>query len=35
MGVSTTSGTSAASEAWALMFELMHHSKQRFMAIAS
>lgn len=35
MGVSTTRGTSAASEAWALMFELMHHSKQRFMAIAS
>ena len=35
MSVSTTRGTSAASEAWALMFELMHHSKQRFMAIAS
>jgi DNA-binding MarR family transcriptional regulator len=35
MGVSTTRGTSAASEAWALMFELLHHSKQRFMAIAS
>jgi DNA-binding MarR family transcriptional regulator len=35
MGVSTTGKTSAASEAWALMFELMHHSKQRFMAIAS
>ena len=35
MGVSTRPGTSAASEAWALMFELMHHSKQRFMAIAS
>jgi DNA-binding MarR family transcriptional regulator len=35
MGVSTTRGTAPASEAWALMFELMHHSKQRFMAIAS
>ena len=35
MGVSTTRETSAASEAWALMFELLHHSKQRFMAIAS
>jgi len=35
MGMSTARGTSAASEAWALMFELMHHSKQRFMAIAS
>src|SRR3954453_16761558 len=35
MGMSTTGTRSAASEAWALMFELMHHSKQRFMAIAS
>jgi MarR family transcriptional regulator, organic hydroperoxide resistance regulator len=35
MGASTTSRTSPASEAWALMFELLHVSKQRFMAIAS
>src|SRR5262245_63055595 len=35
MGASTTRSTPAASEAWALMFELLHHSKQRFMAIAS
>src|ERR671924_1024567 len=34
MGVTTTRETSAASEAWALMFELLHHSKQRFMATA-
>jgi DNA-binding MarR family transcriptional regulator len=35
MGASTSSRTSPASEAWAFMFELMHVSKQRFMAIAS
>ena len=35
MGASTTRRASPASEAWALMFELMHVSKQRFMAIAS
>src|SRR4051812_16278505 len=35
MGMSTTGTRSAASEAWALMFELMPPSKQRFMAIAS
>jgi DNA-binding MarR family transcriptional regulator len=35
MGTSTTRRASPASEAWALMFELMHLSKKRFMAIAS
>ena len=35
MGASTTRRASPASEAWALMFELMAVSKQRFMAIAS
>ena len=35
MGASTTRRASPASEAWGLMFELMHVSKQRFMAIAS
>jgi MarR family transcriptional regulator, organic hydroperoxide resistance regulator len=35
MGATTRSRATPASEAWALMFELMHHSKQRFMAIAS
>ena len=35
MGATTTRRASPASEAWALMFELMHLSKQRFMAIAS
>ena len=35
MGASIRSRATPASEAWALMFELMHHSKQRFMAIAS
>jgi DNA-binding MarR family transcriptional regulator len=35
MDASTTRRISPASEAWALMFELMHVSKQRFMAIAS
>jgi MarR family transcriptional regulator, organic hydroperoxide resistance regulator len=35
MAPTTTPGTSPASEAWALMFELLHVSKQRFMAIAS
>jgi DNA-binding MarR family transcriptional regulator len=35
MGATTTRRGSPASEAWALMFELMHLSKQRFMAIAS
>ncbi|HEY7619836.1 MAG TPA: MarR family transcriptional regulator [Solirubrobacteraceae bacterium] len=35
MGASTTRQASPASEAWALMFELLHVSKQRFMAIAS
>jgi MarR family transcriptional regulator, organic hydroperoxide resistance regulator len=35
MGASTTRRVTPASEAWALMFELMHVSKQRFMAIAS
>ena len=35
MGASTRSWVSPASEAWALMFELIHLSKRRFMAIAS
>jgi MarR family transcriptional regulator, organic hydroperoxide resistance regulator len=35
MGASTTSRVSPASEAWSLIFELMHLSKKRFMAIAS
>ena len=35
MGASTRTRVPPASEAWALMFELMHLSKRRFMAIAS
>jgi DNA-binding MarR family transcriptional regulator len=35
MGATTTRAASPASEAWALIFELMHVSKKRFMAIAS
>jgi DNA-binding MarR family transcriptional regulator len=35
MGASTRHRAPPASEAWALMFELMHLSKRRFMAIAS
>ena len=35
MGASTRPRVSPASEAWALMFELIHLSKRRFMAIAS
>jgi DNA-binding MarR family transcriptional regulator len=35
MGASTRPRATPASEAWALMFELLHLSKQRFMAIAS
>ena len=35
MGASTRPRATPASEAWALMFELLHVSKQRFMAIAS
>jgi MarR family transcriptional regulator, organic hydroperoxide resistance regulator len=35
MGASTTRRGSPAAEAWALMFELIHLSKRRFMAIAS
>jgi DNA-binding MarR family transcriptional regulator len=35
MGASTTPKTSPASEAWALIFELLHLSKRRYMAIAS
>ena len=35
MGASTTRQSSPASEAWGLMFELLHLSKRRFMAIAS
>src|SRR5882757_5868182 len=35
MRASTRPAAAPASEAWALMFELMHVSKQRFMAIAS
>jgi DNA-binding MarR family transcriptional regulator len=35
MGASATRRSSPAAEAWALMFELIHLSKRRFMAIAS
>jgi DNA-binding MarR family transcriptional regulator len=35
MASSTTRWASPASEAWALIFELLHLSKKRFMAIAS
>jgi DNA-binding MarR family transcriptional regulator len=35
MGASTRPRASPAAEAWALMFELMHLSKRRFMLIAS
>jgi MarR family transcriptional regulator, organic hydroperoxide resistance regulator len=35
MGASTRPRASPASEAWSLIFELMHLSKRRFMAIAS
>jgi MarR family transcriptional regulator, organic hydroperoxide resistance regulator len=35
MGPNPTRLASPASEAWALMFELLHVSKQRFVAIAS
>jgi DNA-binding MarR family transcriptional regulator len=35
MGANVTRAASPASEAWALIFELMHFSKKRFMAIAS
>jgi MarR family transcriptional regulator, organic hydroperoxide resistance regulator len=35
MGAPSTRAVSPASEAWALIFELMHLSKKRFMAIAS
>jgi len=35
MGAGTTRRSSPAAEAWALMFELIHLSKRRFMAIAS
>src|SRR3954463_6369328 len=35
MGASTRPRATPASEAWALIFELMHLSKKRFMAIAS
>ena len=35
MGSSTTRRSSPAAEAWGLMFELIHLSKRRFMAIAS
>jgi DNA-binding MarR family transcriptional regulator len=35
MGASTTRRASPASEAWALIFELLQLSKKRFMAIAS
>jgi DNA-binding MarR family transcriptional regulator len=35
MAASTTRRASPASEAWALIFELLHLSKKRFMAIAS
>ena len=35
MGATTRPRATPASEAWALMFELLHLSKQRFMAIAS
>jgi MarR family transcriptional regulator, organic hydroperoxide resistance regulator len=35
MGASTRPRASPAAEAWGLIFELMHLSKRRFMAIAS
>ena len=35
MGASATRHSSPAAEAWGLMFELIHLSKRRFMAIAS
>ena len=35
MGATSTPAVSPASEAWALIFELLHLSKKRFMAIAS
>jgi DNA-binding MarR family transcriptional regulator len=35
MGASTKRRSTPAAEAWALMFELIHLSKRRFMAIAS
>jgi DNA-binding MarR family transcriptional regulator len=35
MGATSTPAVSAASEAWPLIFELLHLSKKRFMAIAS
>ena len=35
MGAPMTARTTAASEAWALIFELLHLNKKRFMAIAS
>jgi DNA-binding MarR family transcriptional regulator len=35
MSAITTGSASHASEAWALIFELMHVSKKRFMAIAA
>jgi DNA-binding MarR family transcriptional regulator len=35
MGATSTRAASPASEAWALIFELLHLSKKRFMAIAS
>jgi MarR family transcriptional regulator, organic hydroperoxide resistance regulator len=35
MGASTTRQSSPASEAWGLIFELLHVSKRRFMAIAT
>jgi DNA-binding MarR family transcriptional regulator len=35
MPTTTTRAASPASEAWALIFELLHVSKKRFMAIAS
>jgi DNA-binding MarR family transcriptional regulator len=35
MGATTTRAASPASEAWSLIFELLHLSKKRFMAVAS
>jgi MarR family transcriptional regulator, organic hydroperoxide resistance regulator len=35
MGAITTRAASPASEAWSLIFELLHLSKKRFMAVAS
>jgi MarR family transcriptional regulator, organic hydroperoxide resistance regulator len=35
MGATSTPAVSPASEAWSLIFELLHLSKKRFMAIAS